>query len=100
MSLAGTFSRRLCADVFPEFDAIRHFRRCDRSRIKSCLATVLKEMSGVGWRNADVGSDADWLGGGFSSARTSGPGIERRFDEAAEARLDRAMLADSRMLDV
>jgi hypothetical protein len=88
-------ARRLCPDAFPEFDAIRHFRRCHRSRIKGCLATVLKEMSGAGWRNADVGSDADWSGAGFSSAR-----IERRFDEAAEARLDRAVLADSRMLDV
>jgi hypothetical protein len=93
-------ARRLCADAFPEFDAIRCFRRCHRSRIKGCLATVLKEMSGAGWRNADLGSDADWLGAGFSSARTSGSGIERRFEEAAEARLDRAVLADSRMLDV
>src|SRR6266508_1163110 len=57
-------ARRLCADAFPEFDAIRHFRRCHRSRIKGCLATVLKEMSGVGWRNANVGSDADWPGAG------------------------------------
>ncbi len=93
-------ARRLCADAFPEFDAIRHFRRCHRSRIKGCLAAVLKAMSGVGWRNADVGSDVDWLGAGFSSARTSGSGIERRFEEAAEARLERAVLADSRMLDV
>ena len=93
-------ARRLCADAFPEFNAISHFRRCNRARIKGCLATVLKKMSGVGWRSADVGSDADWLGAGFSWARTFGPGIDRRLGEAAEACPDRAARADSRMLDV
>jgi hypothetical protein len=92
-------ARRLCANAFPEFDVIRCFRRCHRARIKDCLAAVLKEMSGVGRRNADVGSDADWLGANFSLPRTSGSGIERRFEEAAEGRLHRAVLADSRLLD-
>jgi hypothetical protein len=92
-------ARRLCADAFPEFNAIRHFRRCHRSRIKARLAAVLREISGAGWTNEGVDHDARSARAGFSLARAAGPGIDRRFDEAAEACLDRAARADSMMLD-
>src|SRR6266536_3466657 len=39
-----TMVRHLCADIYPEADRLRHFRRGHRKAIQRCLAEVLRRV--------------------------------------------------------
>jgi hypothetical protein len=92
-------TRYLCAKSYPDIDAIRSFRRRHRAKIKQCLAALLCRV----WElrsSGDAPRPSDDLYVSYSLRRWTDVIPAPNFDREAEARITRAVLADSMALDV
>jgi hypothetical protein len=92
-------TRYLCAKTYPDVDVLRSFRRDWRLSIQQCLATVLSRV----WELRFCGDDAEPIGGlsyaDSSLNRWTGMTPAPNFPNEAEARIARAIRADSMAMD-
>jgi hypothetical protein len=95
-----TVVRHLFADVYPEADRLRSFRRRNRTAIQRCLAEVLRRVcrvrAGLESESLDESADAPAASPDFP---TTGKGMHPFADEADE-RINRAVRLDCWALDV
>jgi hypothetical protein len=91
--------RYLAAGHRPQFDDFRQFRRRCRSELRRCLARVLRRTweRGVEPTGADETNQA--LEQAMAATRWEGAGFDARFELEADARIARAVQADSFALD-
>lgn len=96
-----SMTRYLCAKTYPSSDDIRAFRRYQRAEIRQCLADVFRRA----WKLRFSGEEDGGIAEEGSHSKLS---IQRwiespsspDFEVEAEARLVRAIRADSMALDI
>jgi hypothetical protein len=78
---------------------LRRFRRRCRTDLRRCLAAVLRRAEQSGFRPGCVGIPTAESQPGFSPNRMSIAGYDARFEIEADARIARAVQADSFAMD-
>ena len=75
--------RYICARTFPDWRAIRHFRRHNRELLEQCLAYILKKA----WILQLQGIDGDWAMGQPAA-------LKGKFLAQAREKIEVAMIVD------
>jgi hypothetical protein len=91
--------RYLTGDCRPQVDDLRQFRRRCRSELRRCLAEVLRRASEHGIDPADPGDTGLESYLGLFVDRWPTAGFDARFEIEADARIARAVQADSFAMD-
>jgi hypothetical protein len=91
--------RYLAADYRPQVDDLRQFRRQCRSELRRCLAEVLRRASEYGIDPVNLGDAGLESYLGLSVNRWPTAGFDARFEIEADARIARAVQADSFAMD-
>jgi hypothetical protein len=91
--------RYLAAGHRPQFDDFRQFRRRCRSELRRCLARVLRRTWERGIEPVGAGETNQESNRALAVNRWEPTGFDARFELEADARIARAVQADSFALD-
>jgi transposase len=82
--------RYICARVFPDFHAIRHFRRNNRALLEQCLTSVLRKAWVL---------ECDEIEEALAGRAWLGADLDQRFTAAAREKVEVAVIMDTAETD-